>query len=59
MKHIQRKLRAKDVAEVYSIGLSTVWYYAKHGLITPNKVSERVTLFDVEELNKFFGVENV
>ena len=54
-----QKLRAKDVAEVYRIGLSTVWYYAKQGFITPSKVSERVTVFDVEELNKFFGVDNV
>lgn len=49
-----KKLRAKDVARVYGVGLSTVWYYVKQGWIVPYRISPRVTVFDVEELNNFF-----
>jgi predicted DNA-binding transcriptional regulator AlpA len=52
-----KKLRAKDVARVYGIGLSTVWHYVKQGLLSPIKISERVTVFDIKELDKFFGIE--
>ena len=29
----QKKLRAKEVAKVYGIGLSTVWHYAKLAIL--------------------------
>jgi len=51
----QKYLRAKEVAQYLSIGLSTVWLYAKNGTITPKKVSPRVTLFDIDEINKLFN----
>lgn len=51
----KRMLRAKEVASCYGIGLSTVWHYVKLGLIKSNKVSEKVTLFNVKELDEFFG----
>lgn len=51
----KKMLRAKEVATQYGIGLSTVWYYSKQRLITPIKVSEKVTLFSVSELDEFFG----
>lgn len=51
----RRMLRAKEVAANYGIGLSTVWHYHKLGLITSYKVSEKVTLFNVKELDEFFG----
>jgi predicted DNA-binding transcriptional regulator AlpA len=47
----KKYLRAKEVAEYLSIGLSTVWLYAKEGKLTPKKISNRVTVFDIEELN--------
>ena len=45
-------MRAKQLAEHLGIGLSTVWLYAKQGKITPKKASERVTLFEVAEVEK-------
>lgn len=46
--------RAKEVAKYLSIGLSTCWLYAKEGKLTPIKLSPRVTVFDIEEINKLF-----
>ena len=51
-KIIPKFMRAKELAKYLGIGLSTVWLYAKQGKITPNKISERVTLFDVVEVEK-------
>ena len=47
----QKYMRAKEVAIYTGIGLSTVWHYAKTGKLTPKKISERVTVFDIEEVN--------
>ena len=57
--HIQTKkmYRAKEVAQLLGIGLSTVWHYAKLELITPIKLSEKVTVFSIDEINKNFGLE--
>lgn len=52
------KIRAKQVAQRYSIGLSTVWLYAKQKKLTPIKVSDGVTVFDTNECNKLFGIGN-
>ncbi|MEY3090557.1 MAG: hypothetical protein RL113_873 [Pseudomonadota bacterium] len=54
---LPKKLRAKKIAEEFGIGLSTVWLYAKEGKLTPIKVSERVTVFDTDEVLKLFGGE--
>ena len=45
-------MRVKQIAEHFSIGKSTVWLYAKQGKITPKKISDRVTLFEVAEVEK-------
>jgi predicted site-specific integrase-resolvase len=45
-------MRAKQLAQHLGIGLSTVWAYAKQGKITPKKISDKVTLFDVVEVEK-------
>ncbi len=45
-------LRSKELAEYLSIGESTVWYYLKIGKIKSKKVSPRVTLFEVVEVEK-------
>lgn len=50
-----RKLRAKEIAEIYSVGESTIWLWAKQGKIIPIKVSQRVTVFDAEEIENFFS----
>ena len=49
---IAKYMRAKQLALHLGIGLSTVWAYVKQGKITANKISERVTLFDVVEVEK-------
>ena len=55
---IAKFMRAKQLAEHLGIGLSTVWLYAKQGKITPKKASDRVTLFEVAEVEKaLFGGE--
>ena len=45
-------MRVKQIAEHFSIGKSTVWLYAKQGKITPKKISDKVTLFEVVEVEK-------
>jgi len=50
----KERLRAKDIVKIYSIGLSTVWLYAKQKKITKIKVSDRVTVFDKDEVDRFF-----
>jgi len=57
-KHI-KMMRAKQVSQYLGIGLSTVWLYAKQGKITPIKLSERVTVFDIDEINKLFNTDEV
>lgn len=47
-----RFLRAKELAEYFCIGESTVWYYVKHGRIKSIKASPKVTIFDVIEVEK-------
>jgi excisionase family DNA binding protein len=53
-KNEKRYMRPKEVAEYLSIGLSTVWLYAKQGKLTAKKLSDRVTVFEVQELNELF-----
>ena len=54
MRNIERPkfLRAKGVAKHFGIGESTVWYYLKIGKIKSKKISERVTLFNLEEIEQ-------
>ena len=51
--------RAKEVSQLLGIGLSTTWLYAKQGKITPIKLSDKVTVFSIDEINKKFGLEVV
>ncbi|MDB2405699.1 DNA-binding protein [Arcobacteraceae bacterium] len=48
----KRYWRAKELAEHLGIGLSTVWLYSKQGRLTPKKLSSRVTVFDIREVEK-------
>jgi predicted DNA-binding transcriptional regulator AlpA len=50
----KKYFRAKELSELLGIGLSTVWLYAKQGKLTPKKISERVTVFHVDEINRLF-----
>lgn len=46
-------MRAKEVAKYLGIGLSTVWLYVKQNKLNPIKISQRVTVFDIQEIEKF------
>jgi len=50
-----KHLRAKGMAKYLNIGLSTVWLYVKQGKLTPIKISDRVTLFSIDEANKMLS----
>lgn len=52
-----KSIRAKGASNRYSVGLSTVWLYVKQGKITANKISPRVTVFSIDELDAFFGIK--
>ncbi len=51
----QKYLRAKAMAKYLNIGLSTVWDWSKKGRLTPKKISDRVTLFSVEEADRLIN----
>jgi len=55
---MENNMRAKDVSEYLNIGLSTVWLYAKQGKLRPIKLSERVTVFNVKEINESFNLNS-
>lgn len=52
----KKYLRANEVAEYIGIGLSTVWLYAKQGKLTPKKLSTRVTVFSIQEIDNLIEV---
>ena len=45
-------LRSKELAIYLGIGESTVWLYVKQGKLIKHKISAKVTLFDVEEVER-------
>ena len=49
------KLRANQVAQRYSIGLSTVWALSKQKKLTAIKVTDKITVFDRKECDEFFS----
>ncbi len=54
--------RAKEAAGYLGIGLSTVWLFAKQGLLKPIKITERVSVFRKKDLDEFVEsrrIENV
>ena len=58
---IQKKYaRAKTIAKMLDIGLSTLWTMVKENrLPKPVKLSPRVTLWDVDEVLAFVSSQNV
>lgn len=46
-------LRAWQVAQLLSCGESTVWMYSRQGLITPIRLSPKVTVWSEEEIRGF------
>ena len=52
INNTQKFMRAKELAKYLGIGLSTVWLYAKQGKKKKKKISDKVTLFEVVEVEK-------
>lgn len=50
-----QRMRAKQIAKENSIGESTVWRYAKQGLLTPIKLTQGMTVFNRNEVEAFFS----
>lgn len=50
----KRYYRAKELAEYLGVTKTTIWNYAKDGKITPKKLSDNVTVFDIKEIDKLF-----
>ncbi len=44
--------RAKELAELLGIGLSTVWRHKKQGRITAYKIGLGVTVFNIDEVER-------
>ena len=51
----KENMRAKEVAEYLGIALSTVWLYAKQGLLKPINLSPRVTVFRKSDIDGFIA----
>ncbi|MBC8297329.1 MAG: AlpA family phage regulatory protein [Pelagibacterales bacterium] len=47
-------IRAKDIAQKYSIGLSTVWKYSGNGTLPPPyaKLSKKCTMWNADEVDQ-------
>jgi len=52
-----QNLRAKEASKYLSIGLSTLWLYAKQGKLKPIKLSKRVTIFEKSNLDNFIKTQ--
>lgn len=49
--------RASEISSCFGIGLSTVWLFAKQGKLTPKKLSEKVTVFSIDEIEKIINTK--
>jgi len=52
-----QNLRAKEASKYLSVGLSTLWLYAKQGKLKPIKLSKRVTIFEKSDLDNFIKTQ--
>ena len=57
---IQKKkmYRAIELAKYLGVGLSTVWLWSKQKKITAIKLSPRVTVFSIDEINNVFNLNS-
>ena len=49
------KLKAKDIARHFNIGISTVWLYSKQNKLKATKVTRGCTVFDTKQVVEFFN----
>lgn len=52
---LPQRMRARQIAKEFGIGLSTCWNYSKLGFITPIKITKGLTIFDRKEVEEFFS----
>lgn len=56
-KTIKPKVYRADAAAIIgNVSKSTIWNYAKKGLLTPIHVTKGVTVFSANEVHKLFGI---
>jgi excisionase family DNA binding protein len=54
----KKKYRVKELCNYLGVSKSTVWRWAANGKIKSYKISAKVTVFDIDEVNKaLFGSE--
>ncbi|PHO09609.1 hypothetical protein CPG37_08905 [Malaciobacter canalis] len=53
---IKKKYRAKELALFIGVGLSTIWRWNKEGKIKSQKISNGVTVFDIDEVISDLGL---
>jgi len=49
----KKYMRAKEVSVFLGIGIATVWRYARDKKIKAKRLSERVTVFEVADIENF------
>lgn len=59
IKNGKQFYRAKEIVELYGIGLSTVYYYCKIGKLSPIKMSARVTVYSAEDVHNLINDDEV
>jgi len=52
---LPQRMRAKQIALEFGIGLSSVWNYAKLGYLRPIRVTAGCTVFERKEVEDFFS----
>ena len=56
-KNTKQFYRAKEIVELYGIGLSTVYHYCKIGKLHPKKLSPKVTVYSAEDVHNLINDE--
>ncbi len=51
----KKYMRPKEVAEYMRIGIATVWRYAKEGKLNAKKLSPRVTVFNIDDIENLIN----
>jgi len=51
-------MRPTELSKHLKIGLSTVWYLVKKGELKPIKITPRVTVFAMSDINNFINKSN-
>lgn len=54
---IKKCFRPKEVAKYLGVSLATFWNYVQDGKIQTKKLSTRVTIVTIEELESFINKE--